>query len=137
MQDRVQLSAAGRRPDREVKVLVVDDHEAFRNTLEELVAAAPGFALVGVACSGEDAIRAVDELAAEFVLMDVVMPGMGGIAAARAILSNSPGVMVVLTSVDDPALFSGAAELGSAVACERKQDLRPRLLQQLWTIHQN
>lgn len=137
MQDKAQLSATGLPPDREIKVLVVDDHEAFRDTLEQLVAAAPGFAVVGVACSGEDAIRAVDELAAEFVLMDVVMPGIGGIAAARTILSNSPGVMIVLTSMDDPALFSGAAELGSAVACERKQDLRPCLLQQLWAVHEN
>jgi DNA-binding NarL/FixJ family response regulator len=136
MPERLNFSA-GVRPDREVKVLVVDDNEAFLCALRDLVAAAPGFALAGVACSGEDAIRAVDELAAELVLMDVVMPGMGGIAAARKILSNSPGVVVVLTSVDDPALISGAAELGSAVRCERKQDLRPCLLQQLWAIHRN
>jgi DNA-binding NarL/FixJ family response regulator len=90
---------------------------------------------VGVACSGEEAIRAVEELAAEFVLMDVVMPRMGGIEATRAILSKAPEVMVVLASVDDPARFSGDAELGSAVACERKQDLRPCRLRQLWETH--
>lgn len=137
MQDKAQLSTAGPRLDRQIKVLVVDDNEAFRRALQELVAAAPGFALAGVACSGEEAVRALDELAAEIVVMDVVMPGMGGIEAARAILINFPGVIVVLTSVDDPVLSSGAAELGGAVTCERKQDLRPGLLQQLWTSHQN
>ncbi len=132
--EKAQFLDTDRGPGREIKVLVVDDNKAFRNAMDDLVAAAPGFVLAGVACSGEEAIRAVDELAPQLVLMDILMPGMGGIAAARAILSNSPRVMVVLTSVDDHAL---RVALDCGIACERKQDLRPRRLGQLWEIHHN
>ncbi len=123
--------------DREIKVLAVDDHQPFRDALRDLIAATRGFVLVGVASSGEEAVHAVDDLAAQLVLMDVVMPGMGGIAAAQAILSSCPGVVVVLISVDDPTIHPGAAALGPAVACARKQDLRPRRIQQLWETHRS
>jgi DNA-binding NarL/FixJ family response regulator len=126
-------TAPGR--ERDVETLTVDDHRAFREALRDLVAAAPGFVLVGQACSGEEAVRALESLAPELVLMDVVMPGMGGIAAAQAIVSRRPEVVVVLISVDDPALYPGASTLGGSVACARKQDLCPRQLRQLWEMH--
>jgi CheY-like chemotaxis protein len=121
--------------ERDVKTLTVDDHRAFREALRDLVAAAPGFVLVGQACSGEEAVRALESLAPELVLMDVVMPGMGGIAAAKAIVSRRPEVLVVLISVDDPTLYPGAGALGGSVTCARKQDLRPRKLRQMWETH--
>jgi CheY-like chemotaxis protein len=118
--------------DRDVRILAVDDHRAFREALRDLIAAAPGFVLVGQASSGEEALRVVESLSPELVFMDVVMPGMGGIAATRAILSRRPEVVVVLISVDDPALYPGASALGDGVLCVRKQDLRPQQLRQLW-----
>jgi DNA-binding NarL/FixJ family response regulator len=120
----------------EVKILAVDDHRAFREALRDLIAAAPGFVLVGQASSGEEALRAVECLTPELVLMDIVMPGMGGIAATQAILSRRPDVVVVLISVDDPAQHPDASGLGDGVACARKQDLRPEQLRQLWEAHQ-
>jgi CheY-like chemotaxis protein len=120
---------------RDVKILAVDDHRAFREALRDLVAAVPGFVLVGQASSGEEALRTVDRLAPELVLMDVGMPGMGGIAATQAILRRRPGVMVVLISVDDPALHPDAGTLGDGVVCARKQDLRPAQLWELWEAH--
>jgi CheY-like chemotaxis protein len=121
--------------DRDVTILAVDDQEVFRDVLRDLIATAPGFLLVGEACSGEDATRAVDLLAPDLVLMDVTMPGIGGIAAARQIVSRHPKVAVVLISVDDPSLHPGVVALGNAVACTRKQDLRPRKLRELWELH--
>src|SRR5450755_2896363 len=121
--------------NQDVKILAVDDHRAFREALRDLIAAAPGFVLVGQACSGEEALRAVDALAPELVLMDVVMPGMGGIAATQAILTRRPGVVVVLVSVDDPGLHPDASALGDAVVCARKQDLRPAQLREVWETH--
>ena len=88
----------------QVTVLLVDDQERFRGALRELIACADGFALVGEASSGEEATRAVQTLAPQLVLMDVVMPGMGGIAAARTIIDRRPAPMVVLISVDDLAV---------------------------------
>jgi CheY-like chemotaxis protein len=123
--------------DREVATLTVDDHSAFCEALHDLVAAARGFVLVGEACSGEEAVRAVDRLSPRLVIMDVVMPGMGGIVATRMIVSRHPKLVVVLISVDDPALHPGAGTLGATVALARKQDLRPGGLRQLWETHRH
>jgi len=130
-------SVAHREHDHDVKVLIVDDQERFRRVLRELIARAHGFAVVGEASSGEEATRAAQALAPELVLMDVVMPGMGGIAAARSILKNHPTPLVVLISVDDPSLHPEADSLGGAVACVRKQDLRPPRLRELWETRRN
>jgi CheY-like chemotaxis protein len=122
--------------DVSVRILVVDDHQGFRDVLRTLIDSVPGFDLVGQATSGEEAVRAVDRLSPELVLMDVVMPGMGGIAAARVIVTRYPGVAVMLISVDDPApyLEPDHRDLRDAVACARKQDLRPSLLEETWEV---
>ncbi len=132
-----QTSVAPREHDRDVTVLIVDDQERFRRVLRELIASAQGFEVIGEASSGEEATRAVAALAPELVLMDVVMPGMGGIAAARSILKQRPAPLVVLISVDDPSLHPGAVSLGETVACMRKQDLRPPRLRELWEARRN
>jgi DNA-binding NarL/FixJ family response regulator len=137
VQDERQPVTPATPDDWAVTVLIVDDHERFRQVLRELVASAHGFELVGEACSGEEATRAVAVLSPQLVLMDIVMPGMGGIAAARSILSNRPAPVVVLISVDDPSLHPGAVSLGATVACVRKQDLRPLRLKELWETRRN
>jgi CheY-like chemotaxis protein len=68
--------------------------------------------------------------------MDMVMPGMGGVAAAGVILDRRPPPVVVLISVDDPSLDPRALALGDRVACVRKQDLLPARLTELWETRQ-
>jgi DNA-binding NarL/FixJ family response regulator len=118
--------------DRDITVLLVDDQARFREALRDLISCARGFALVGEACSGEEATRAVTTLAPQLVLMDVSMPGMGGIAAARAILRRPGAPLVVLISVDDETAHPEVVSLGAAVAFVRKQDLRSSRLLELW-----
>ena len=115
-----------------ISVLAVDDHEGFRETLRELIDATPGFTLVGEASSGEEATQAVEQLTPDLVLMDIAMPGMGGVQAARRILSRYPDVALVFISVNDPSLYPEVEALGDAVGRVRKQDLRPRRLRELW-----
>ena len=115
-----------------VTILAVDDREEFLEALRELIEGVPGFDLVGEAHSGEEAEAAVDSLAPQLVLMDVAMPGIGGIAAASSIVSRHPEVAVVLISVDDPSLDPRVLALGGTVACCLKEDLCPRRLRELW-----
>jgi CheY-like chemotaxis protein len=70
--------------------------------------------------------------ALDLVLIDVMMPGMGGAAAANDILHRRRDVAIVLISVDDQALGDGFSAFGNAVAYARKQDLCPAQLKHFW-----
>jgi chemotaxis response regulator CheB len=115
-----------------VRVLAVDDHQAFREALEDLVAAAPDFVLVGQASSGEDAVRDVERLSPQLVVMDVAMPGMGGIAAARTILRRFSEVVILLISVDDPTHHLRPEDHSERIACLEKQALSANELSFVW-----
>lgn len=118
--------------DRDVAVLAVDDQASFRDVLREVIAATSGFVLVGEACSGAEALAAVDSLSPELVMMDVRMPGMDGVTATQAIMASRPQTVVVLISAEDPDLAPGVDALGGTVARVRKQHLRPQLLRDIW-----
>jgi two-component system invasion response regulator UvrY len=114
-----------------VRVLVVDDQEFFRSVLCDLVGATPGFTVVGEAVCGEDAISATDALSPEFVLMDIRMPGCGGIAAARLLTQRNPGLVVLLVSAQDPpTAASGFSD--AAVSFASKRDLGGVVLREAW-----
>ena len=72
------------------RVLVVDDSEIFQRVGASLVSEAQGLHLVGVAASGEEAIRLLPELKPDLVLLDIHMPGIGGLEAARVIQTREP-----------------------------------------------
>jgi DNA-binding NarL/FixJ family response regulator len=121
-------------PNREadVRVLIVDDQEYFRGVLRELIDATPGFTLVGEAACGEDALSASEELSAEFVVMDVRMPGIGGIEAARGLLEHHPERVVLLISAQAlPEVVLAGADSRS-VSFMAKEDLRCSVLREVW-----
>ena len=111
-----------------VSVLVVDDQASYRAAMGEVVRATAGLELVGEAESGEDAIRAVANLTPQVVLMDKRMPGMGGLAACRAITDSDPMVIVILCSVEDPDAESAQAH-GAATMIHKKDLSRGLLLE--------
>jgi DNA-binding NarL/FixJ family response regulator len=121
---------SGRHNGAAVGVLIVDDQETFRAALRDLVAGTEGMALLGEAASGEGAIEAVERLKPHMVVMDVRMPGMGGIEATRRIADAHPGVFVLLVSVEP-----GNQELiesSGAGGFLRKQQLTTRALREAW-----
>lgn len=97
-----------------VEVLVADDHRLFREGVASLLERAPDIALVGEAGSGEEALRLTDELDPHVVLMDLNMPGMGGIDATRVLAQEHPEVAVlVLTMLEDDESVFAAIEAGA------------------------
>lgn len=71
--------------ERDVRVLVADDQAPFRRAALAVIAATPGFALAAEASSGEEAVALAAQVRPDLVLLDVRMPGLGGVAAARRI----------------------------------------------------
>jgi len=97
-----------------ITVLIVDDHAVVRQGVRFYLDAQEDIAVVGEAESGEEAVRLAADVVPDVVLMDLVMSGMGGVAATRCIREASPrSRIVVLTSYHDdvhvfPAIKAGA-----------------------------
>jgi two-component system invasion response regulator UvrY len=118
--------------DERVRVWVVDDQASFRLATAETVAATEDFDLAGECETGESAIELIPEDSAGIVLMDIHMPGMGGIEATRRLRIAHPDLIVLLTSTYDVEdLPSEAADCGAA-AYLHKEDLSPELLTRIW-----
>jgi DNA-binding NarL/FixJ family response regulator len=97
----------------QINVLIVDDHPVTREGLHAALDIEGGVIVVGEAASGEEAIEQAGELRPDVVFMDVRMPGMGGIEAARAIRTASPDTKVILVTVDESrASISEAIQAG-------------------------
>jgi NarL family two-component system response regulator LiaR len=100
--------------DEEIRVLIADDHAIVRKGLRALLATEPGIAVVGEAQNGQEAIDQALRLKPHVVLMDLVMPGIDGLAAIRHLAERQPETRVlVLTSFDGdeqvlPAIKAGA-----------------------------
>jgi NarL family two-component system response regulator LiaR len=98
-----------------VRVLLVDDHALVRKGVRLYLESQPDFEIVGEVGSGEAALAMVEDQAPDLVLMDLMMPGMGGVEATRRIKSISPATtIVVLTSSQErdhilPVVSAGAS----------------------------
>ena len=87
-----------------IRVLVVDDHELVRSGITRMLSDNPDIDVIGQAASGEEAIEAVRNNVPDIVLMDIRMPGIGGLEATRRILrlDDSVRVIAVTACADDP-----------------------------------
>lgn len=94
------LSAADERGPETLRVLIVDDHDLFRTGLRNLLEE-QGVVVSGEAASGADAVRSVREIAPDVVVMDLNMPGMGGVEATRHIAAIAPLTRVVVLTISD------------------------------------
>ncbi|HZU75214.1 MAG TPA: response regulator transcription factor [Dehalococcoidia bacterium] len=87
--------------DKRIRLLVVDDHALFRTGLANLLRDYDDIELVGEAANGQDAVSIAAQTKPDVVLMDMGMPGMSGLEATRAILSDAPEAAVCMLTVSE------------------------------------
>jgi DNA-binding NarL/FixJ family response regulator len=96
-----------------VRVLVVEDFEPFRRLICAMVGRMPGLQIVGEASDGLDALRKAEELQPDLILLDVGLPSMDGIRAARHIRTLSPESRIIfVTQESDRELVREGLRLG-------------------------
>ena len=97
-----------------VRVAVVDDADAFRFSLVRGLQHCKGIQVVGSACCVEEALDNLEEWAPDAILMDIRMPGMGGIEGTRRVKAMRPEIRVaMLSAFDDPELIRRGLEAGA------------------------
>ena len=115
-----------------VKVLIVDDQEAFRSAARLVVELTDGFDMAGEAATGEDGVRLADSLRPDLILMDINMPGIDGLEATRRITQAHPGMKVVVFSSYEANEYESRALDAGAIAFVPKADFEPSLLTTTW-----
>jgi two-component system, NarL family, response regulator LiaR len=100
--------------EKQIRILVADDHAVVRSGLGALLMANEDFMLVGEANNGEEAVRLCERLQPDVVLMDLMMPVMDGVTATKIIREKWNGVNVIaLTSFKEKEMVEGALKAGA------------------------
>ena len=102
-----QDEETSRRSVQQLRVLLADDHPMFRRGVAALLSATPDVIVVGETDTGEGVVALADQLAPDVVVMDIQMPGMRGIEAARHIVARHPHVAILMLTMfeDDASVF--------------------------------
>lgn len=100
--------------NKNIRVMIVDDHAVVRGGLTAFLTTYDDFNLVGEAENGKEALRLIGDLDPDVIVMDLLMPEMDGTSATRLIHQKHPGVQIIaLTSFHDDALVQGALQAGA------------------------
>lgn len=83
-----------------IKILIADDHQLVREGIESMISGADDIEVIGMASSGEEAINLAREKEPDIVLMDILMPGMNGIEAARWIKEIDERIRVIILTME-------------------------------------
>ena len=100
--------------DDKIRILIADDHGMVRKGLVSFLKNKPDLEVVGEACDGKEAIAMCELLQPDIILMDLIMPELGGVAATHAIHKNWPDIQVLaLTSFQERELVQDALQAGA------------------------
>jgi len=118
-----------------INTLVVDDHDLVRYGLTRILADMPHINVLGEAASGEEAVKLTRELKPDVILMDVLMPGMGGLEATRRIHHFDSEIKVIaVTACDDDVYPSRLLNAGASGYLTKGADVE-EMLKAIETVH--
>lgn len=118
------------------KVLIVDDHELVRTGIRRLLEDVSTVEVVGEAESGEEAIEIVRQRSPDVVLMDITMPGIGGLEATRKLKKAAPGVAVIALTVHTDAPFPGRLMQAGAMGYLSKGGSVDEMVHAIGEVHE-
>ena len=97
-----------------IQILIVEDQELIRQSLEIILSSQPGLSVIGLAGNGNEAVEMAGALSPDVILLDIRMPGMDGVSACRIIKEKYPGIkIIVLTTFDDDEYVFDAIKYGA------------------------
>ncbi len=98
-----------------IKIVIVDDHDLFREGIRAILEKDPSFSIIGEAGEGQEAIRLVNEVRPDVVLVDISLPGgIGGLEAAEVIVADHPGIkIIILTQYESREYIKRAIRIGA------------------------
>ena len=112
-----------------IRLLIVDDHELVRTGIMRMLADVTDLEVIGQACSGEEALDMVRDLEPDVVLMDIRMPGIGGLEATRKLKQRHPEVKIIaVTACEDEPFPSRLMQAGANGYLTKGTDM-PEMLQ--------
>ena len=88
-----------------IKVLLADDHDLVRTGIRRLLEDQPGISISGEAASGEEAIQLARDVLPDVILMDISMPGMGGMEATRKLVHSYPELKIIVVSMHNDEVY--------------------------------
>jgi DNA-binding NarL/FixJ family response regulator len=107
------------------RILIVDDHEIFRRGLRSLLESRDEFDITGEAANGLEAVEKAKQLRPDVIVMDVSMPQMDGLQAARLIRGERPGSKIlILSQHDSPHMLAAALDAGASAYVTKSQVAR-------------
>jgi DNA-binding NarL/FixJ family response regulator len=111
-----------------VRVLIADDHRLFAEALRAILGSDGRIDVVGLAASGDEAVRKAKELEPDVVLMDISMPGLDGVEATRTIRATQKNVQVVIVTGSDARQDVDAARTAGAAGYVTKDRIAAELI---------
>ncbi len=122
--------------DKTIGVMLVDDHAVVRMGFRLLLEGSREIKVLGEADSGEDAVRRFAELKPDIIVMDISMPGIGGLEAIERILAKDPGIRILVLSAHEDAMHARRVLKAGAAGYLTKRSAAEELIHAIGMVHQ-
>ena len=140
MADRINNATADKsrktRVDKTIGVMLVDDHAVVRMGFRLLLEGSSDITVLGEAESGEEAVRSFAELQPDVMVMDISMPGIGGLEAIERILAKEPSIRILVSSAHEDAMHARRVLKAGAAGYLTKRSAAEELIRAIGLVHQ-